>query len=323
MVERTRRLPGTARARRLCVAIPTFRRPVLLQALLRGLADQSIAASSHVQVVVFDNDGETSAEAVVGAARAWFPFPLRYEHVAQPGLSSVRNAVLDYALGRFDFLAMIDDDECPQPQWLAELLRVQSSTHADVVIGPVPPVIPERAPRWLREGRFFDLADFTDTAPMSYGYSGNCLLSVASLERFGVRFDAALNFAGGEDLLFFKQLLARGANLAFAARAVALESVGAERLNAAYVLKMNYRRGNTLSLCDRRIDPSALRLTLRACKAYARFALGCASLLPLGLTRGRIGLMRALCNIALGLGALGGLFGHTYHAYRRDDRAAQ
>jgi hypothetical protein len=183
------------------------------------------------------------------------------------------------------------------------------------------------------------------------------LLAVASLERCGVVFDAALDFAGGEDLVFFRQLLAHGAKIAFAARAVAYERVGTERLNAGYLLRLNFRRGNTLALCDRRGNTLALcdrrgntlalgdrlgntlapgaqqgsmlaperrgakfrALALRAGKATARLGLGALALIPLAIGRGRTGAMLALCAVAHGLGGLCGIMGYTYQAYRRDD----
>ena len=332
---------------RLCVAVPTFRRPEQLETLLQGIARQTLPEAIALEVVVFDNDVRPSAQAVVDAARAWFPFSLDYVRVAQPGLATVRNAIVDYARGHFDFVAMIDDDESPQLHWLSELVRVQGLTGADAVIGPVPQLIPDDAPRWLRAGSFFDLPVHPDAASIDFGYSGNCLLAVRSLERFGVTFDTALDFAGGEDLVFFRQLLARGAKINFAARAVAYERVGKERLNAGYLLRLNFRRGNTLALCDRRGNALALgdrlgntlapgaqqgsmlaperrgakfrALALRAGKATARLGLGALALIPLAIGRGRTGAMLALCAVAHGLGGLCGITGYTYQAYRRDD----
>jgi succinoglycan biosynthesis protein ExoM len=298
--------------------VPTFRRPALLLRLLEGLAAQRIDPAG-VEVVVLDNDREPSARDAVAEARERFPFRLQYLHVAEPGLSTVRNAALAFAHGRCDVLAMIDDDECPEPQWLAELLRIQALTGADAVVGPVPQLLPPAAPRWLRSGRFLDLPVFPDGAPIDFGYSGNCLLVLEALQRFALTFDPTFNFAGGEDMLFFRQLRARGGRLAFAAKAIASESIGAERTRAAFVLRLYFRRGNTLALCDRRLGAGPRRLALRAGKAYARLALGSLTLLPLTVVRGRAGAMNALCNAALGIGALWGLLGHTYDAYRRSD----
>lgn len=303
--------------RRVCIAIPTYRRPAALAALLRTLATQVIPPGVRADVVVIDNDGVPSAQTVVEQAQSGFPLTLRYVHQPEPGLCVVRNTALAQGRAGYDLLAMIDDDEIPEPQWLAELLRVQRSAAADVVIGPVPQQIPDAAPSWIRAGRFFDLPAYADGAPIEQGYSGNCLLDVRALERFGVAFDAALNFAGGEDTLFFRELGARGAKMVFAAKAVAVETVPEARLSASYIVKLNYRRGNTRSICDRRLDASGSTLARRAVKALGRLAVGMTTLVPLSLLRGRTGALLAVCNVAQGLGGLAGLSGHVYHAYRR------
>lgn len=324
-VERGERLRFKARSAeretspRVCVAVPTFRRPVFLRALLEGIALQSVPAGCPITVVVIDNDSRPSAQTAVEEIRDGFPFTLEYVHLKEPGLSSVRNFALSYARDRFDFLAMIDDDEYPQREWLQELLRVQERIGADVVIGPVPKVISSDAPAWIQAGHFYELPSYPDGALIKHGHSGNCLLKVSSMERFGVAFDKALNLAGGEDMLFFRQLLARGAKLTYATRAVAFESMGAERLRVSYIVKLNFRRGNTLTFCDRRLDGSFFCLLMRAIKGCGRIALGLATILPLAVTRGRIGIVSAVCNIAHGLGSLAGLVGHVYNAYKRAD----
>jgi glycosyltransferase involved in cell wall biosynthesis len=316
-------IPTRSRPLRVCVAIPTYRRPELLRRLLGGVAALAIPTACVVEVLVMDNDPAQSAGPAIADLRERFPFALSYAHVKEPGLSSVRNFALSWVRERFDFLAMIDDDELPQSQWLLELMRVQERTQADGVVGPVPRLLPPNASHWLRTGKFFDLPVYADGSSVKDGYSGNCLLRVSSIERLGVRFDLALNFAGGEDLMFFREMLGRGAKLAYAAHAVAEESMSAERLTATYILQLNFRRGNTLSLCDRRLDGRARAFALRALKACARIGRGCATLVPGMLLRGRTGAVRALSDVAHGLGGFAGLFGHTYQAYDRPDRAAR
>jgi succinoglycan biosynthesis protein ExoM len=309
-----------ALASRVLITIPTFRRQELLAQLLSGIAQLAAPDDCAVEVLVLDNDSTQSARDVVAGVGQRFPFALAYAHVPEPGLSSVRNVALNRARD-FDFLAMIDDDEIPQRQWLVELLGVQAATAADAVIGPVPRLLPERAPRWLRRGRFFESPTYPDRTLVRDGYSGNCLLRVASLRRFDLAFEQTLNFAGGEDLLFFRQLVQRGGVLAFAARAVAEESVGAERANAAYILKLHFRRGNTLSLCDAYLSDAKTALGIRALKSAVLILRGSLTLIPYTLVRGLAGSIIALCDVARGLGAITGILGYTYNAYARPEQA--
>jgi succinoglycan biosynthesis protein ExoM len=301
---------------RFLIAIPTFRRQALLNRLLSGIAEISVPSDCNVEVLVMDNDSTPSARELVVRTAESYPFRLSYAHVSEPGLSSVRNYGLNRAR-QFDFLAMIDDDEIPQRQWLVELFNVQAATGADAVIGPVPRLLPDTAPRWLSRARFFDSPIYPDGTLIRDGYSGNCLLRMTSVARLAIAFDETLNFAGGEDLLFFRQLVKRGGRLAYAARAVAEESVGTDRATAGYVLKLNFRRGNTLSLCDRYLSEHGLAMAARALKAVTLVARGCITLIPYSIFRGQAGCVIALCDVARGLGALGGVLGYTYEAYAR------
>ena len=240
MTEESRASPS------VLIAIPTFRRPDMLNQLLCAIAGISTPHGCVVEVLVMDNDSTPQARDLVSRIAESFPFRLSYAHVSNPGLSTVRNFALSRARG-FDFLVMIDDDEIPQQQWLLELMNVQEATGADAVIGPVPRVIPDAAPVWLRRARFFDSPTYPDRTLVRDGYSGNCLLRIQSIQRLGITFDSTFNFAGGEDLLFFRELARRGGALAFAAGAVAEETVSADRVTVSYILKLHFRRGNTLS----------------------------------------------------------------------------
>ena len=142
---------------RVCVAVATFRRQRQLAGLLHKLPLQVIDPTKHtLRFLIIDNDVTPTAKAVVDAARQQFSDPLQYIHVPDPGLSVVRNFALRNASENDAFLAMLDDDEVPEPGWLAELLHVQDVTNADAVVGPVSPCLPEGAPRWLKRGRFYE-----------------------------------------------------------------------------------------------------------------------------------------------------------------------
>lgn len=307
------------RVPRICVAVPTYRRPEQLATLLCALAKQMFPANAAVIVAIFDNDQRPSAALTVERFAATFPVRLVHRHVPEPGLSAVRNAALAYACDGFDYLAMIDDDEEPEPQWLQELFTVARMADADATFGPVIYLFPDGPARWLGAGGFFAVPTPRDGSRVDYGYSGNCFLKISSIERFGVTFDRAFNLAGGEDMLFFLQLKQCGASMVFAKRAIAKERVSSERLKARYVLQLNYRRGNTLSLCDARVHKGWTWKPLRALKAIARLVRGTTTSIPLTILRGRIGALTAGCDVAHGLGSLAGIFGRVYRAYDRRD----
>lgn len=303
---------------RVLVVIPTFRRPRLLATLLNALAGQnSIGGSFGIRMVVLDNDANRSAEAITREIRETFPFRLDYETVEEAGLASIRNRALDIARSGYDYLAMIDDDERPEPQWLAELLAVRRATGAGAVVGPVPSLLPEGAPRWLCDFRTRELPVFADRASLIDGWSGNCLLDMKAVATLGMRFDRDFNFAGGEDQLFFRQLVARGGRIAYAARAVAWEDMPVERQSLRFVITRSFRRGNTLALCDLRLLGRPRATAIRSSKAIATIARGAAKVVLAVLKCDESGAIDGACDFASAGGMIGGLVGMTYQAYRR------
>lgn len=304
---------------RICVAVPTYRRPEQLTFLLLALAKQTFPPKTEITVAIFDNDQDASAALTVESFSSDFPVRLLYHHAPDPGLSAVRNAAVAYACEGYDYLAMIDDDEEPEPQWLSELLAVASRTDADATFGPVIYLFPDGPAGWLGTGGFFAVPSPRDGSRVSYGYSGNCFLRTKSLKRFGVAFDRTFNFAGGEDMLFFLQLKRYGASMVYAERAIARERVTSDRLCARYVLQLNYRRGNTLALCDAKLHRGSAWKPIRVFKSFARLARGIASSIPFTIFRGRVGALTAACDVAHGLGSLVGVFGGIYRPYARID----
>ncbi|MBV9646475.1 MAG: glycosyltransferase [Candidatus Eremiobacteraeota bacterium] len=299
------------------IAIPTFRRPHLLGALLDGLAKQSLPDGLALSALVLDNDAAGSARNVVRDRACAFPFPLSYRCVKVPGLSAVRNAALEAASGS-EFLAMIDDDEVPEPRWLAELVRVQRATGADAVVGPVPPRLSLGMPRWLHGlgGAHFERA--RDGQRISEGWSGNCLVRMQTLKRLALRFDPALNFSGGEDQMFFRSLSSCGGVIVYARDAIAWEDVPPERRSLQFVLSRSFRRGTTLSICDRRLKGTAGALVLRAAKGAAHLVIGVAKAVTLGMLQGPDGIVGGSLQAVRGAGMLAGLAGAHPQAYRRE-----
>jgi hypothetical protein len=305
---------------KVCVAIATYRRPHLLAALLRKLPDLTFRAGApQIEVLVVDNDPEGGARPIVEQAMATMPWTVHYRNVATPGLCVVRNYAIEFAAREFDLLAMIDDDEEPAPNWLDELLRVQLQGAADAVIGPVPRTLPEAAPRWIRRGDFFPAAafDVADGHRVKDGHTGNCLLKLDTITSLGLAFDSAMNLTGGEDVLFFRQLVAGGGCIRFAANAVATETVPLARTKARYILLVEFRSGNTLSYCDRLLGTSARASFVRLVKGLGLIGVGLVTLPARVAARQKAGAVKSACNIARGAGMLSGLVGYRVAMYKR------
>ncbi len=299
----------------VAVCCITFRRPEGLQRLLDGLNSLAFTknATPRITVIVVDNDDAAPMRALVDGLRPTFRWQLRYGCEPVQGVSSARNRALEIVPANADYIAFIDDDEVPEPQWLDELLHVQRTYSGAIVQGPVRPVLPESAPKWLVRGRFLELGPFRDGAALHFAYTGNTLMVADIVRKLNLRFDERFNRTGGEDQRFFGRAIAAGYRVVTAARAIVHEWVPEGRTTLRYLLLRKFRMGNTLTLIDR-IEGGKGRLTVRAIKSVGRIGLGMAQTILL-LHRGFAGLAAALCTVAWGVGALVGLFGVVYREY--------
>jgi len=297
------------------VAIATYRRPRGLFRLLGGLGRLRFRADEpELRVVVIDNDPAGSAGPVCEDAQRWLELPLLHRVEPRRGIPQARNAAVAAALERAEFLAFIDDDEVPSPQWLDELLRVQAETGADAVAGPCEPIFEDRVPRWIERGRFFEHPRFATGTRVRHAYTHNVLVRTDALAGLGALFDERLALSGGEDSELFERFVARGHAIAWADAALVFEWVPGSRANARWILRRAFRIGTSSTFLDRQRERP---LGLPRLLAHGGWCLAKgATLLPLGALRGRAGAMRALRLAVFGAGRLGGLVGIDREEYR-------
>ncbi|QHI99872.1 glycosyltransferase [Xylophilus rhododendri] len=297
------------------VCICTFKRPQLLDDLLRALHGQ-IGPDAGVEFVVADNDPAHSAREVLAA---WSQrLPLRVLHVPVPNIASARNAVVGAA--RAPWLAFIDDDESPDADWLGQLRQAQARYQADVVFAPVVPRYVAGTPDWLRLGGFFDRPRFATGTPITTrdARTGNVLLRTELVRALGdMPFDVAFGRTGAEDTVLFRTLLARGARFVWCDEATVQEEVPLARANTAWLLRRSYRLGQTWLVSETfelRGGAWLLRVGALGLRAFAQLLIagGLALLLwPFS----RIRSFRWLRATVAQLGKLSALAGHRYHEY--------
>lgn len=251
-------------------------------------------------------------------ASSWID-EVEYVHLGASSISAGRNEVVDRATGRADLLAIIDDDELPSPSWLEELLVVQRATGADLVVGPVVPVFPAGSPGWATSGGFFDLPAPADRSVLSEGITGNALLVLDRVHALGLRFDEQLGIAGGEDQVFFRTAVDRGASVRYAAQALVHEPVPPSRLTPGYLARRELRKGNTLGLLDRGAPgwPPGQPVR-RMLKAGWWLTRGAVHLLGGALARDRVRWTCGLLQVSRAVGMVLGLAGRRFDAYRSD-----
>ena len=302
------------------IVIPTFRRVEFLTELVRRCRCQARSLELGVEIVVVDNCPRHSAQPAIEALRPDGGPPLRYVSEMRPGVSHVRNAGILAARGRL--IVFIDDDELPGEGWLAALLACQMRHGADIVMGPVYPILPKPE---VQQSSFL-VRHFTQTSARPTGTvirppsllsvlfrrsccyrtmaTNNVLLDrarcITSIEPFA----PALGRFGGEDVLFFHDLHLAGRRIVWCAEAAVFDRIPPERLGIPYLLRKRFRDGQiTSSTCVMTTPRQPVKLAASMVIGFAQLALGTGrAALFAGFARDRA--KAGLCLAAGGAGKL-------------------
>jgi succinoglycan biosynthesis protein ExoM len=243
------------------IVIPSYRRPGdLARAIDSVLRQEGVDAAFEILVV--DNDPQGSAAPVAERIAAASAIPIRYVLETRPGISHARNTGVAHAAGRY--LAFLDDDEVVGPDWLAQLLDALRRFGADAVVGPVLPHFPEGVAIDAYRRRVYtrDARLPTGTRLLRWNI-GNSIFDKAKCFVGAEPFLPKLGRTGGEDTVFLRQMTRRGCKMMWCAEALAWESVPAERLEPAYLLRRAFRGAQTTTFACTAVKPRELGRALR------------------------------------------------------------
>lgn len=306
------------------VAVPTYRRPADLVALLPLLQEQAreVCAAPNsryrADILVVDNDPEGSAADIVAGCSG-----VRYVLEPTPGIAAVRNRALDESVDA-RLIAFIDDDERPAGGWLAHLLATWAATDAAAVSGRVLAQYAGDLDPWIEAGRFFVRRALPTGTPVDVAATNNLLLDLDQVRRAGVRFESTLGLGGGEDSLFTRSLVRAGGRIIWCNESVVVDQVPLTRMTRAWVLTRAWSHGNATLIIDLYMTPTApARLMLRIrgvgrglvriAGGSGRWLWGLAGRSPEHQARG----LRTVCR---GAGMVGGAIGLVYVEYARSGR---
>lgn len=311
----------------VAVCICTFRNPEGLRALLQGLDTQQLESvrDAELTVAVVDNDADGSAAQVLKSYAATGRFRLHSMTQPKRGLSSARNSALDLAFdSQADLFAFLDDDEVPSSRWLQSLLDCFNEPGSTIVVGPIEPRFEVPPPRWIVAGNFFHHRCTAANVEHS-GHTGNVMMRTAAIAAAGVRFDETLNFIGGEDVVFFRDLRARGFKVQCASHALAYESIPRARASLQWLMRRWLRAGATGTLLMGTGNAGWRNRIANAARGLGRIGAGSALVAVTAVTRGRrdfAAVAHSISTVCRGLGMLIAAFGFSYQeygpGYRRD-----
>ncbi len=305
---------------KIAVCIVTFQRPEGLHRALEGLSRLEFDGEPpEIEIIVVDNDREGSAQDVCASVEKTLHYPLTWVIEPEQGIPQARNRALETAIsGKADWIAFLDDDEEPDPRWLAELLRVQQTHNAEIVAGPVLPVFEQSPPKWMEKGGFFHRKRYVTGQKLPFCYTGNVLFSVLVTEKTGIRFDERFSRIGGSDRHFFQRLAMAGYKIVWADEALVYEWVPSSRATAGWILRRFFATGNVGSIIDLDLRPS-LKIVLKLClKGWYWIIRGGLTALW-SLVGGKRFFVRGFSLITYGAGVWAGMIGFRFKRYGKKE----
>ncbi|MDR3422649.1 MAG: glycosyltransferase family 2 protein [Xanthobacteraceae bacterium] len=301
----------------VCFCVPTFRRPDGLRKLLAHV--EQLTYAGRIEVIVVDNDAESRAGAAVAEeVSRTFRFPLtcliepRRGHTYAYDRAFLSACRLSPAP---DFIAVLDDDEYPDPNWLSEMIRVALEYDVEIVGGPVFPVF-DKPDHWLAKSGLYAPTRFaTGRVPMIYG-AGSMLIRRGTLEQYlDEPFLHEFAFTGGSDEEFFYRCHRDGHTFAWADEAHVFETTPPSRTTVGYLLRRMFRKGTGATRVERKFVGNIGGAVRRWCKGIGLIGSG-ALFLPFAALGGRRAIMRSLILAARGTGRIAAEFGILYEEYR-------
>jgi succinoglycan biosynthesis protein ExoM len=227
----------------ISVCVCTFRRPDLLAALLEALNAQRTDGLFTYEIIVADNDAARSADQTIRVFTSSSSVPVRYCVEPVANIARARNAAVANASG--SFIAFIDDDELPQPDWLLAMFRTVTTFRVTGVLGPVLARFQHEPAAWITKGSFFDRPRYATGRRITWpdARTGNALLSRQAFE--GLQPPFRTEFAtAGEDMDFFRRATDKGCTFVWCDEAPVFELVPPHRCTRRFLLRRALLRGS-------------------------------------------------------------------------------
>lgn len=225
------------------VCLCTYKRTGLLAPLLEKLERQKTEEKFEFSLHIVDNDPQQSAEGPVAEFARRSRVPVTYVSEPVQNIARARNRAVRSAEG--NLLAFLDDDELPVDDWLLHLYLLLRSTGAAGVLGPVKPSFPPDAPTWLTKSGLCDRPSHTTGTVLTFMQTrtGNVLFDRHIIEKDEAPFPPERGRTGGEDIAFFRTMMARGHRFVWCAEAPVYEIVLPERCTREYYVQKSLRLG--------------------------------------------------------------------------------
>ena len=247
------------------VIVPTYNRPKQLQPCLRSLAGLDYP-SGRFEVIVVDDGSSVSMESVVASISDTLNVRLVTQRNAGP--ATARNTGATHAKG--EFLAFIDDDCSPAPDWLHALAKRVAITPDCIIGGRTVNALPGNPFSMTSQTLIDYLYAYYNADPGQARFVTSNNLAVSADRLHAIQgFDTAFGLAGGEDRALCDRWLRHGHRIVYAPEVVVFH---AHALTFRTFCKQHFNYGcgafhfhGKRDRCDRghaRLEPTGFYLDL-------------------------------------------------------------
>lgn len=306
---------------KLVIAVCTAQRPKMLMSCLESLERLVRPAGTELSVVVVENEtkphftGNTAEE-----VHEKLSVPVHFSAEKRKGIPFARNSALEAALEQEpDWIALIDDDERAEPDWIEKLLSACTAFDAEVANGPVRRIYEKPAPHWWKSQLLKQRPTGTE---ITEAPTNNILMSarIVANSGLGLRFDERLTF-GSEDIDFFRRTHAAGVKMIWVDDAFVEEDIPASRVTTGRLLSRMHMAA-TSGAFNIVLREGRLKAALHFIpKSFRRMFLGSLATLvgfilkPFAKKRGEKLYYYGLIRLMKGSGNLRGLLGRAHNYY--------
>ena len=223
----------------IAVCLITYKRPILLRKCIESLEMQT----HEFDLYIIDNDKEHSAKRVVKFIQHDSEIKLNYQLEKIKGIPYARNRAINTVKNDYKYLAFIDDDEVAEKDWLENLKKTLEKYDADIVAGPVYPIIKSHYPEWIK---YFSHRNKYKTGQlMNKCATGNVIMKTSIFKNIKKPFLEEFKNTGGSDSHLFSSLFNQGYKIIWTSDAIVKENIEENRLKVKWFLARFFRTGNS------------------------------------------------------------------------------
>jgi glycosyltransferase involved in cell wall biosynthesis len=290
------------------VCVCTRRRSKGLERLLEALAGQRLP-THRLEIVIVENDDIAHEERRVAGFRERFP-DIEFIFRLNPIRNIARSRNLSVTLSSGGWIAFIDDDEVPEPDWLSTLIATSSDAGSDGAVGRVLTVSPPGTPVWIEASWSRDRE--SARSPLCLRpeecRTGNAVVRRKAALGVEGPFDEAFGLSGGEDYLFFARMIAKGCRFVQARDARVHEYLEPSRTTPLSRLRRAFSGGSNYVRARRTLGFGPLGFLARGVLGcLGGLLMGCV-LTPFNRALGFRFLLKGMASLGKCQGALGGRY---------------